>query len=103
MPEGRRHFEDVFEAEVLPPQPPLRIEGGMLRGHQAASLAHEIANPLQLLVAQALLIGERQHTVPREVFELVVEDYVERNLILDKNLLEEHGALQRAVVIEGHA
>jgi ABC-type branched-subunit amino acid transport system substrate-binding protein len=45
----------------------------------------------QLLVRQALLVGQRQHAVLGKVLEVVVEDDVEGNPSLNQALLQQHG------------
>ena len=64
---------------------------------------NKVSNQRHLFVAQALLIGKSQHAVLCKVHELLVENDVEGDLRLDERLLEKHGALPGAVVVERHA
>src|SRR5215831_9700700 len=99
MPGWSLHSQKVPQAKVPPALPPFRVQRRVFGSHQPAPLLDEPSDQLQLHLTQALLIGQDQHAVLGKISEVVVKDDIEGYLRLNQDLLEEHGALPRPIVV----
>ena len=89
---GAVEAEEVRHTERGPLAPPAVAEGSLLRGHEAAARAHELAYGGDLVIAEGVLVGQNQDLVFSEVLQEAVGNNREGSARLNQGLFKQERA-----------